>query len=225
MMDSGMHTPLLRRRHFNWTLLALAGWGFAASVQATPASLPIQRILVLGDSLSAEYGLARGTGWVALLQKQLAQEKKGTEVINASISGETTSGGRSRLPALLKKHQPSHVIIELGGNDALRGLPMAMTQNNLLNMAQQAKAAGAQVLLLGMQMPPNYGPDMAKQLTAAFAQVAKSQNAALVPFFLKGVGDDPEPLKWFQADRIHPNEAAQPRMLANVWPTLKKQLK
>jgi acyl-CoA thioesterase-1 len=160
-----------------------------------------------------------------LLQKQLAQEKKGTEVINASISGETTSGGRSRLPALLKKHQPSHVIIELGGNDALRGLPMAMTQNNLLNMAQQAKAAGAQVLLLGMQMPPNYGPDMAKQLTAAFAQVAKSQNAALVPFFLKGVGDDPEPLKWFQADRIHPNEAAQPRMLANVWPTLKKQLK
>jgi acyl-CoA thioesterase-1 len=225
MMDSGMHTPLLRRRHFNWTLLALAGWGFAASVQATPASLPTQRILVLGDSLSAEYGLARGTGWVALLQKQLAQEKKGTEVINASISGETTSGGRSRLPALLKKHQPSHVIIELGGNDALRGLPMAMTQNNLLNMAQQAKAAGAQVLLLGMQMPPNYGPDMAKQLTAAFAQVAKSQNAALVPFFLKGVGDDSEPLKWFQADRIHPNEAAQPRMLANVWPTLKKQLK
>jgi acyl-CoA thioesterase-1 len=134
-------------------------------------------------------------------------------------------GGRSRLPALLKRHQPSHVVIELGGNDALRGLPMAMTQGNLLDMSKQAQAAGAQVLLLGMQMPPNYGPDMARQFEAAYAQVAKSQKAALVPFFLKGVGDDPEPLKWFQADRIHPNEAAQPRLLANVWPILKKQLK
>ena len=184
-----------------------------------------QRILVVGDSLSAEYGLTRGTGWVALLQKQLAQEKPGVEVINASISGDTTSGGRSRMAALLNKHKPTHVIIELGGNDALRGLPMGMTQNNLLDMVKQAKSAGAQVLLLGMQMPPNYGPDMAKQFEAAFATVAKSQKAALVPFFLKGVGDDPEPLKWFQADRIHPNEAAQPRLLANVWPTLKKQLK
>jgi acyl-CoA thioesterase-1 len=221
MMDSGMHKPLLRRRHFNCALLALIGWGFVASAQATS----VQRILVLGDSLSAEYGLARGTGWVALLQKQLAQEKPGTEVVNASISGDTTSGGRSRLPALLKRHQPSHVVIELGGNDALRGLPMRMTLDNLLVMTQQAQAAGAKVLLLGMQMPPNYGPDMARQFEAAYAQVAKSQKAALVPFFLKGVGDDAEPLKWFQADRIHPNEAAQPRMLANVWPTLKKQLK
>ncbi len=212
---------MLRRRHFNWTLLALVSWGFAASAHATSA----QRILVLGDSLSAEYGLTRGTGWVALLQKQLAQEKPGVEVINASISGDTTSGGRSRLPALLKRHQPTHVVIELGGNDALRGLPMTLTQGNLLAMTQQAQAAGAQVLLLGMQMPPNYGPDMARQFEAAYAQVAKTQKVALVPFFLKGVGDDPDPLKWFQPDRIHPNEAAQPRMLANVWPTLKKQLK
>jgi acyl-CoA thioesterase-1 len=221
MMDSGMHKPLLRRRHFNWTLLALACWGFAAPVLAASG----QRILVVGDSLSAEYGLARGTGWVALLQKQLAQEKPGVDVINASISGDTTSGGRSRLPALLQRHQPSHVVIELGGNDALRGLPMTMTQGNLLAMTQQAQAAGAKVLLLGMQMPPNYGPEMARQFEAAYAQVAKSQKAALVPFFLKGVGDDAEPLKWFQTDRIHPNEAAQPRLLANVWPTLKKQLK
>ncbi len=212
---------MLRRRHCNWTLLALACWGFVASAH----NAPTQRIVVLGDSLSAEYGLARGTGWVALLQKQLAQEKPGVQVINASISGETTSGGRSRLPALLQKHQPSHVIIELGGNDALRGLPMGMTQSNLLEMTQQAQAIGAQVLLLGMQMPPNYGPDMARQFEAMYAQVAKNRKAALVPFFLKGVGDDPDPLKWFQADRIHPNEAAQPRMLANVWPTLKKQLK
>jgi acyl-CoA thioesterase-1 len=221
MMDSGMHKPLLRRRHFNWSLLALACWGFATPVWAAPA----QRILVVGDSLSAEYGLTRGTGWVALLQKKLAQEKPGVEVVNASISGETTSGGRSRMAALLKKNQPSHVVIELGGNDALRGLPLSMTQDNLLTMTRQAQAAGAQVLLLGMQMPPNYGPDMARQFEAAYAQVAKSQKAALVPFFLQGIGDDPEPLKWFQADRIHPNEAAQARMLANVWPTLKKQLK
>ena len=180
---------------------------------------------MVGDSLSAEYGLTRGTGWVALLQKQLSQVKPGVEVINASISGDTTSGGRSRLTALLQKHQPSHLIIELGGNDALRGLPLNMTQDNLLAMTRLAQTAGAQVILLGMQMPPNYGPDMARQFEAAYAQVAKSQKAALVPFFLKGIGDDPEPLKWFQADRIHPNEAAQPRMLANVWPTLKKQLK
>mgnify|MGYP002655244755 FL=1 len=191
------------------------------SVQASPN----QRILVLGDSLSAEYGLARGSGWVALLQKQLAKDKPGVEVINASISGDTTSGGRSRLPALLKRHQPSHVVIELGGNDALRGLPMTMTHENLLTMTQQAQAAGAKVLLLGMQMPPNYGLEMARQFEAAYVEVAKSQKAALVPFFLKGVGDDPDPLKWFQADRIHPNEAAQPRLLANVWPILKKLIK
>jgi acyl-CoA thioesterase-1 len=225
MMDSGMHKPLLRRRHFNWTLLALASWGFVAPLGATTSAAAAQRILVVGDSLSAEYGLVRGTGWVALLQKQLARDKPGVQVINASISGDTTSGGRSRLPALLQKHQPSHVIIELGGNDALRGLPLNMTQDNLQTMTRQAQAAGAQVILLGMQMPPNYGHDMAKQFEAAYAQVAKSQKVALVPFFLKGIGDDPDPLKWFQADRIHPNEAAQPRMLANVWPTLKKQLK
>lgn len=205
-------------------MLALVGWGLAAFVQAAPSAAH-QRILVVGDSLSAEYGLSRGTGWVALLQKQLAQDKPGVQVINASISGDTTSGGRSRITALLQKHQPSHVVIELGGNDALRGLPLNMTQDNLLAMTRLAQASGAQVLLLGMQMPPNYGADMARQFEAAYAQVAKSQKAALVPFFLKGVGDDPEPLKWFQADRIHPNEAAQPRLLANVWPLLKKQLK
>ena len=212
---------MLRRRHFTLSLLALVGQGFGVAAFAAKAA----RILVVGDSLSAEYGLARGTGWVQLLAQKLQQERPGTEVVNASISGDTTSGGRSRLPALLQKHQPSHVVIELGGNDALRGLPLNMTQDNLQAMTRQAQAAGAQVTLLGMQMPPNYGPDMARQFEAAYAQVAKSQKSALVPFFLKGIGDDPEPLKWFQADRIHPNEAAQPRMLANVWPTLKKQLK
>jgi acyl-CoA thioesterase I len=216
-----MYTPLLRRRHFTLSLVALACEGFAPPVWAAKGP----RILVVGDSISAEYGLARGTGWVTLLQKKLDQDKPGAEVINASISGETTSGGRSRLAALLQKHQPSHVVIELGGNDALRGLPLNMTQDNLQTMAAQAKAAKAQVLLLGMQMPPNYGPETTRQFAAMYAQVAKTHNAALVPFFLSGVGDDADPLKWFQNDRIHPNEAAQPRLLANVWPLLKKQLK
>lgn len=183
-----------------------------------------RKLLVLGDSLSAEYGLPRGTGWVALLQKQLDQSHPGTVIVNASISGETTSGGRSRLPALLQQHQPTHVIIELGGNDSLRGLSLAMTGDNLNFMAKAAKAAGAKVLLLGMQMPPNYGPEVTRQFAALFPATARATGAALVPFFLKGVGDDADPLRWFQADRIHPNEAAQPRLLANVWPELKKQL-
>ncbi len=216
-----MTAPLFNRRHFTACLLALSCGGFAAGVLATQD----RKVLVLGDSLSAEYGLPRGSGWVALLQKRLAQSHPGTQLVNASISGETTSGGRSRLPALLKQHQPSHVIIELGGTDALRGLSLAMTGDNLLFMAKAAKEAGAKVLLLGMQMPPNYGADLTRQFAALYPTVAKASGAALVPFFLKGVGDDPDPTRWFQADRIHPNEAAQPRLLANVWPELQKQLK
>ena len=157
-----MTSPLFNRRHFNASLLALAGAGFAASVQAARE----HKILVLGDSLSAEYGLPRGSGWVALLQKQLEQSHPGSTLVNASISGETTSGGRTRLPALLRQHQPSHVLIELGGNDALRGLSLAMTRENLQFMAQAARDAGAKVLLLGMQMPPNYGPELTRQFAA-----------------------------------------------------------
>lgn len=183
------------------------------------------KLLVLGDSLSAEYGLPRGSGWVALLQKQLSQSQPETTIVNASISGETTSGGRSRLPALLRVHQPSLVIIELGGNDALRGLSLDMTRENLAHMVRSVRATGARVLLLGMQMPPNYGADLTRQFAALYPAVAREDGAALVPFFLQGVADDPDPLRWFQTDRIHPNEAAQPRLLANVWPELKKLLK
>lgn len=182
-------------------------------------------ILVLGDSLSAEYGLKRGTGWVALLQQRLNRDKINARVINASISGDTTSGGRSRLPALLKQHRPSHVVIELGGNDALRGLPMAMTQANLTQMTQAAQQTGARVLLVGMQVPPNYGTDYANRFAALFGQVARQHKAAVVPFLLKGIADDPDPTRLFQADRIHPREEAQPRMLDNVWPELKKLLR
>ena len=210
------------RRYFIATGLLAAVGGLSATAQAaTPAE---RTLLVLGDSLSAEYGLKRGSGWVALLEQRLARENRPVKVINASISGETTSGGRSRLPALLAQHQPTHVIIELGGNDALRGLALANTEDNLAWMTQSAQKAGARVLLAGMQVPPNYGPDYSRRFAALFANVARQHKAALVPFLLKGVGDVPDAARWFQADRIHPNEAAQPRMLDNVWPELKKLL-
>jgi acyl-CoA thioesterase-1 len=145
-------------------------------------------------------------------------------VVNASISGDTSSGGRSRLGALLSQHRPSHVIIELGGNDALRGLPLSLTEDNLRQMTQAAQQTGARVLLVGMQVPPNYGRDYAERFATMFATVAKAHKAALVPFLLAGVGDGPDPTKMFQADRIHPKEEAHPIMLANVWPALRKLL-
>lgn len=201
----------------------------AAAASTKPAPKPVAPtpavILVVGDSLSAEYGLKRGTGWVALLGKKLVDEKFNAKVINASISGDTTSGGRSRLPALLTQHKPTHVVIELGGNDALRGLPLAMTEDNLAWMADAAIKTRAQVLLLGMQLPPNYGADYGARFAATFDTVARAKKTALVPFFLKGVADGADPVKMFQADRIHPKEEAHPLLLANVWPAMTKMLK
>ncbi len=191
-------------------------------MQAAQPGAGTPTLLVVGDSLSAEYGLKRGTGWVALMEQRAAQEKLQVRVINASISGDTTSGGRSRLSALLKQHQPTLVIIELGGNDALRGLPLQMTQDNLQAMTTAAQASGAKVLLVGMQVPPNYGQDYADRFAATFATVAKTTKAALVPFLLKGVADGPDAPRLFQSDRIHPNESAHPTMLNNVWPAVKK---
>ncbi len=179
-----------------------------------------RRILVVGDSLSAEYGLARGSGWVALLQKRLDNKKIDATVINASISGETTSGGRARLPALLKEHQPDLVIIELGGNDALRGLPLTGTEANLVEMAQTAQKSGAEVLLIGMEVPPNYGTHYTYRFAAVFGKAASTSHSALVPFLLKGVADGPDAANMFQADRIHPLAKAHPRMLDNVWPAI-----
>ena len=190
---------------------------------AKPARAPV--ILVLGDSLSAEYGLPRGSGWVALLEKKLAQEKIPASVVNASVSGETTSGGRARLPALLTQHRPSVVVIELGGNDALRGLALQHTEENLVAMVQAAQQAGAKVLLVGMQVPPNYGAAYTQRFAALFPKVARAHKAALVPFLLAGVADGPDPTAMFQPDRIHPNAQAQPRLLANVWPQLVKLLR
>ena len=196
---------------------------FAAGL--TPAQAAPPTLLVLGDSLSAEYGLAKGSGWVALLEQRLAQEKRAMKVVNASISGDTTSGGLVRLPTLLKQHAPTIVVIELGANDALRGLPLDMTRENLRAMVRLARTAKAQVLLLGMQVPPNYGGAYGATFSGLFTKVAKAENVALTPFFLKGVADVPDVASQFQADRIHPNEQAQPKMLANVWPELKKLLR
>jgi len=218
----------MTRRHCIALASVLAATGnmtHTTAAHAASAKSPGTTILVLGDSLSAEYGLRRGTGWVALLEKKLLAEKINAKLVNASISGDTTSGGRSRLGALITQHQPSLVVIELGANDALRGLPLTMTQDNLSAMTQAAQSAGARVLLLGMQMPPNYGRDYGQRFADLYASVAKSHKAALVPFFLKGVADAPNSRQWFQADQIHPNEDAQSPILANIWPELKKLLR
>lgn len=182
-------------------------------------------ILVVGDSLSAEYGVKRGTGWVSLLQEKLKAANRPEIMVNAGISGDTTAGGRSRLPALLLRHQPTIVIIELGGNDALRGMPLSTTQANLTAMARASREAGARVMLVGMEMPPNYGARYTQQFRELFKTVAKEQKTALVPFLLAGVADRPDALTLFQSDRIHPNESAQPILVENVWPTLKTMLR
>ena len=204
--------------HFSLGVLA----GLSSGIGSAAAAAPV--VLVVGDSLSAEYGLKAGDGWVALLDKRLAGQKKPYRVVNASISGDTTAGGRSRLPAALRTHQPAVVVIELGGNDALRGLPLASTRDNLLAMARAAQEAGAKVVIVGMQVPPNYGSRYAKDFEGLFADVARQTRAGLVPFLLKGVADRADAMDWFQPDRIHPLARAHPVMLDNVWPVLKPLL-
>ncbi len=202
-------------------LAGLGSWLGTALAAGTEAPTTI---LILGDSLSAEYGLKRGSGWVALLTQRLARERIAAQVVNASISGETTSGGRARLPALLQRHRPRHVVIELGANDALRGLPLRSSRENLSAMVAAAQAQGAQVVLVGMQMPPNYGKRYSEDFAQLFQDVAKAQRCALVPFFLKGVADREDARDWFQHDGIHPLEKAHPVMLDNVWGALKPLL-
>lgn len=192
------------------------------SVLYTPSSFASNsKILIVGDSLSAEYGLSRGAGWVTLLEKRLLSNQSPWSVANASISGETTAGGQTRLTNLLKTHQPQVVIIELGANDALRGLQLQATEKNLRLMIQSSKKAGAKVLLLGMRIPPNYGADYSNQFFSLFAKLANSEQIEYVPFFLEKVADKAE---LFQADRIHPNAQAQSILLENVWPKLKPML-
>jgi acyl-CoA thioesterase I len=190
---------------------------------AVPAIAAAPVILVFGDSISAGYGLPRvEQGWVALLQARLKDQGYGYQVINASVSGETTEGGLARLPRALKLHHPAIVVLELGGNDGLRALPVAQMHANLARMAELAEAEGAKVALLGMRMPPNYGPQYAAQFTQAFADLARDKKLPLVPFVLAGIALSSELM---QADGIHPNEAGQPQLLDNVWPVLKPLLK
>lgn len=191
-------------------------------MQGTVAHSASKTVLVLGDSVSAEYGLARGTGWVALLEKRLAANKINATVVNASISGETTSGGRSRLGALLQKHRPQILILELGGNDGLRGLTMESTEANLRAMIALAKKEKAAVLLVGMRIPPNYGADYTRRFAGLYPKLANENKLALVPFLFDGLNDDAQ---MFQADRIHPTAPAQAIMLDNVWPHLKPLLR
>ena len=171
-------------------------------------------ILVMGDSLSAEYGLARGTGWVKLLEDQLQKQSSPWTIFNASISGETTSGGLTRLPALLEQKKPGIVLLELGANDALRGLSVTQTEDNLRKMIQLSKKSGAKVLVFGIQIPPNYGQDYTNQFKAIFSKLAKQEGVELLPFFMQGVVSQKE---LFQADNIHPNEKAQAILFKNVW--------
>ncbi len=179
-------------------------------------------VLVLGDSLSAEYGLAHGSGWVALLEQRLAADKVAARVVNASISGDTTGGGNARLPALLAQYRPHVVVVELGGNDGLRGLPLAATESNFRAIIAKAQAAHAKVLLVGMRLPPNFGRDYTERFFAMYARLAKENHTALVPFMLEGVAEQPQ---LFQADRIHPLAAAHPQILNNIWPRLRPLLK
>lgn len=198
------------------TMIALALFSIA-----TTAYSASKTVLVLGDSLSAEYGLARGTGWVTLLENRLRSDKIDASIVNASISGETTSGGKARLTSLLEQHRPSVVIIELGGNDGLRGLPISATEANLNAMVDASQKAKAKVLLVGMQIPPNYGRDYAEKFAGIYKKIAGEKKTLLVPFLLEGVAEQQE---LFQADRIHPSATAQPIMLNNVWPHIKQLL-
>jgi len=188
---------------------------------AAPAAAQ-KTILVLGDSLSAAYGIAQARGWVALLGERLKLERLDYIVANASVSGDTTAGGRSRLGAALEHNRPAIVILELGANDGLRGLPVAQMKANLDTMIGESRKAGAKVLLVGMRMPPNYGPDYTGAFAATYDELAKSRGTALVPFLLEDLADQPE---LFQADRLHPTEAAQPLLLERVWKALRPLLK
>ena len=179
-------------------------------------------ILVFGDSLSAGYGLALSRGWVALLEERLRRERIDYSVANASVSGDTSAGGVARIDAALARHRPSVVIVALGSNDALRGLPLPQMKSNLGAIIERSKIAGARVLLVGMKMPPNFGPDYTVAFEKVFDEVARAQKVPLVPFMLEGFAEN---LEYFLPDRIHPNERAQPLILETIWPKLQPLLR
>ena len=197
--------------------MTLAG---AALFVSAPATAITSTVLVLGDSISAGYGVPAGSGWVALLDTAIRTQ--GTTVVNASISGETTEGGKARLPGLLSEHRPSVVVLELGGNDGLRGFPLAVTRANLERMIADAKASGATVLLVGMRIPPNYGPRYTEGFHALYGELSEAHGTALVPFLLEGIAGIPGNM---QEDGIHPTTAVQPAILDRVLPALRPLLR
>jgi acyl-CoA thioesterase-1 len=192
------------------------------SVAEKKQSNEAPKILILGDSLSAEYGIPRNAGWVSHIQKKITSNQYPHQIINSSISGETTIGGLQRVEALLKESNPQIVILELGANDALRGLSLEQTKTNLEKITLTSKKSGAKVLILGMKIPPNYGKDYSQKFENLFLELGKKHGAIVVPFFLEKIATDPE---MFQNDRIHPNEKAQPILANTVWPSLQKLLK
>lgn len=194
--------------------MALAPW--AGAPIGARAAAP-RTLLIVGDSLSAEYGLPRGSGWVALLQRRIDERRLPWKVVNASISGETTAGGRSRLADLLARHAPALVVVELGGNDALRGLPLSGVETNLREMVTATRKAGGRPVLFGMQMPPNYGRAYAEQFASMYRRIADTEQVPLLPFFLEPIAARAD---GFQPDRIHPTERVQPLLLEHAWPVL-----
>lgn len=205
-----MINPVTRR-------LAIRLFALALFACAWPAYAEEPVILVLGDSLSAAYGIEAQTGWVALLQQRLDREGYRYRVVNASISGDTTAGGAARLPRALKAYAPAIVVVELGGNDGLRGLPLSEMRRNLSSIIAEAKKSGAQVLLIGMRLPPNYGPAYTRSFEAVFADLARRHRVPWLPFLLEGVA---QRMEMMQSDGVHPMADAQPKILGNVWPKL-----
>jgi len=201
-------------------LLTLAAAAFAEDSPSAGSS-PQPKILIFGDSLSAAYGIGEDEGWVTLLADRLAQEGSELEVVNGSVSGETTTGGRARLPSLLERYNPAFVLIELGGNDGLRGLPLSLMRENLTDMIQLSQTSGATVLIAGMQIPPNYGPRYTEPFFAQYAELAEEFDLYLIPFLIDGIPQQPELM---QADGIHPKAEAQSMILDNFWPVLLEAL-
>lgn len=204
------------------SVLKLVVLVLVVALQPAHASDQARTLLVIGDSLSAGYGLEPGQGWVTLLESRLQSEGYGYRVVNASISGDTTGGGLRRLPRALQQHRPAVVLIELGGNDGLRGTPIEVIRKNLATMIELSRDAGARVVLAGMQMPPNYGSKYAVAFAQVYAELAEESGTALIGFFMDGVVLD---RNLMQADGIHPNAAGQPRLLENAWPVLEREIK
>jgi acyl-CoA thioesterase-1 len=217
-MQHDLAHSIMNRRSALLAIVALAATLPAAPLLGQPKA-PV--ILIVGDSISAGYGLPAGAGWATLLQQRLASEHYPHRVVNASISGDTTAGGKERLKGLLEANRPAITVIELGGNDGLRGGNLDAMAHNLDAMTIAAQKAGSRVLIVGMRLPPNYGPGYVQRFDATFSDVATKNKAALVPFFFEGFGDDNS---MFQPDRIHPVAAAQTKLLDNVWPALKPLL-